>query len=169
MNKNKSNLKEQKKLKRALFISSTGGHFSELMRLQPMFDKYDYHIITEKTKTTEDLKSTYKKKIDFLVYGTKDHMFSYIFKVAYNTLKSLILFIKIRPKIIITTGTHTAVPMCYLGKLFGSKIVFIETFANVETKTMAGKIVYPIADLFIVQWEEMKELYPKATYLGGVF
>ena len=169
MNKNKSNWEKQIKLKRALFISSTGGHFSELMRLKPMFDKYDYHIITEKTKTTEDLKNTYKKKIDFLVYGTKDHIFSYIFKVTYNTLKSLFLFIKIRPKIIITTGTHTAVPMCYLGKVFGSKIVFIETFANVETKTMAGKIVYPIADLFIVQWEEMKKLYPKATYLGGVF
>ena len=37
--------------KKVLFISSTGGHIEELMQLKPMFDKYDYHIITEKTKS----------------------------------------------------------------------------------------------------------------------
>ena len=75
----------------------------------------------------------------------------------------------IKPKIIITTGTHTAVPMCYIGKIFGSKIIFIETFANKNTKTLSGKMVYPIADLFIVQWEEMKKLYPKAVYGGAIY
>ena len=44
----------------------------------------------------------------------------------------------------------------------------IETYANKNTKTATGKLVYPIADLFIVQWEEMLKVYPKATYLGGI-
>ena len=74
--------KKSKKIK-ALFISSTGGHFSEMMMLKPMFEEYDYHIITEKTKTTKSLKNIYKEKIDFLVYGTKDHPFTYIFKFNY--------------------------------------------------------------------------------------
>ena len=43
------------KKKRVLFISSTGGHFNELQQLQPLFEKYDYHIITEKDKSTEKL------------------------------------------------------------------------------------------------------------------
>ncbi len=156
-------------MKKALFISSTGGHFSEMMMLKPMFEEFDYHIITEKTNTTKSLKDTYGKKIDFLVYGTKDHKLTYGFKVVYNTLKSLMLFIKIKPDIVITTGTHTAVPMCYIAHLLKKKVVFIETFANVTTPTMSGKIVYKIADLFIVQWEELKEIYPNAIYLGGVF
>ena len=59
--------------------------------------------------------------------------------------------------------------MCYIGKIFGVKIVYIETFANINTKTLAGKIIYPIADKFIVQWESMKKLYPKSEYFGGVF
>ena len=59
--------------------------------------------------------------------------------------------------------------MCYLGKLFGSKIIFIETFANSESKTLSGKMIYPIANLFIVQWEEMLNLYPKATYGGPIY
>ena len=68
-----------------------------------------------------------------------------------------------------TTGTHTAGPMCYFGKLFRSKIIYIETFANRNRKTATGKLIYPIADLFIVQWEEMKELYPKAVYGGAIY
>ncbi|MBQ7140969.1 MAG: polysaccharide biosynthesis protein [Bacilli bacterium] len=156
-------------MKRILFISSTGGHLSEMLQLKPMFKKYDYHIITEKTKSTIGLKDKYKNKVNYLVYGTKHYMFPYIFIFIYNIFKSLFLYIKIRPKVIITTGTHTAVPMCYIGKLFGSKIIFIETFANSETKTLSGKLVYPIANLFIVQWKSMLKLYPKAIYGGWIY
>jgi len=156
-------------MKKILFIASTGGHFSELMQLSSMFKKYNYHIITEKTKTNANLKDKYPGRVNFLVYGTKDHLFSYIFKFAINCFKSIFLYMKIRPKVIITTGTHTAVPICYIGKLCGSKIIFIETFANSKTKTLSGKLVYPIADLFLVQWKEMLDLYPKAIYKGGIY
>lgn len=156
-------------MKKVLFIASTGGHFSELMQLSNMFNKYDYHIITEKTKTNANLVGKYPGRVDYLIYGTKDHLLSYIFKFAANCFKSIYLYLKVKPKVIITTGTHTAVPMCYLGKLFGSKIIFIETFANSKTKTLSGKLVYPIADLFLVQWKEMLELYPKAIYKGGIY
>lgn len=156
-------------MKKVLFISSTGGHFNELTQLKPLFKNYDYHIITEKDKTTIGLREEYGKRIDYLVYGTRIRIFEYPFKFIYNCLKSLILYIKIRPQYIISTGTHTAVPMCYLGKLFGSKIIFIETFANRNTKTLSGKIIYPIADLFIVQWKELLELYPKAIFGGAIY
>ena len=156
-------------MKKVLFIASTGGHLNELMQLKPMFKKYDYHIITEKDNSTVSLKDDYGKKIDYLVFGTKDHMLTYPFKFIYNCFKSLVLYIKIRPKYIITTGTHTAVPICYIGKLFRSKIIFIETFANINTKTLSGKLIYPIANLFIVQWESMLKLYPKAVYGGWIF
>ena len=43
------------KKKKVLFISSTGGHLNELLQLSPLFEKYDYHIITEKDKSTEKL------------------------------------------------------------------------------------------------------------------
>ena len=156
-------------MKKVLFISSTGGHLSEMMQLKPMFKKYNYHIITEYTDSTKNLCKTYEGKVDYLVYGTKDHLFSYIFKFSFNILKSFYLYFKIRPKYIVSTGTHTAVPICYIGKLFGSKIIFIETFANSKTKTLSGKLVYPIADLFIVQWESMLKLYPKALLGGWIY
>lgn len=156
------------KNKKVLFISSTGGHLDELLQLKELFKKYDSYIITEKTKSTVDLKNKYSK-VNYLVYGSKDHFITYIFKFIYNVLKSLILFIKIRPKVIVTTGTHTAVPMCYIGKLFFRKVIYIETIANSKTKTLSGKLVYPIADTFIVQWESMLKLYPKAIYGGWIY
>ena len=69
----------------------------------------------------------------------------------------------------ITTGTHTAVPMCYIAHFFHKKVIFIETFANSKSPTKAGQMVYKIADLFIVQWEEMLKFYPKAQYWGWIF
>ena len=69
----------QLKKKKVLFISSTGGHFSELMQLKPLFEKYDHHIITEKDKMTQNLKKKYNNKISYLIYGTRSHIFKYIF------------------------------------------------------------------------------------------
>lgn len=152
-----------------MFISSTGGHLSEMLQLKSLFDKYNYHIVTEKTKSNLNLKDKYKGKVDFLVFGTKDFMLTYPFKLLYNCFKSVYIYFKIHPDYIITTGAHTAGPMCCLGKIFGSKIIYIETFANMNTKTITGKLLYPIADKFIVQWESMKDLYPEATYGGWIF
>lgn len=156
-------------MKKVLFISSTGGHLNELLQLKPLFNKYEYHIITEKDKYTLSLKNLYESKISYLLYGTRQKKFKYIFVFLINLFKSLFLYFKIRPKYIVSTGTHTAVPICYIGKLFGSKIIFIETFANINTKTLSGKLVYPISNLFIVQWENMLKLYPKAIYGGSIF
>ena len=158
--------------KRVLFISSTGGHLDEMLQLKKMFENYDYHIITEKTKSNMSLKNKYPGRVNYLVYGSYTKLLNkvtYPFKLMYNTLKSLVLYLKIRPKFIISTGAHTAGPMCLIGHLLGSKIIYIETFANSNTKSKTGSIVYKFADLFIVQWESMLELYPNAVYGGWIY
>jgi len=155
------------KKKKVMFISSTGGHLSELLELESLFGDYDSFLVTEKTPSNLALKKKYPK-VGFLIYGTKDHMLTYPFKLLTNCFISLYYFIKFRPRVIVTTGAHTAGPMCVIGKIFRSKIVFIESMANSSTKTITGKLLYPIADLFIVQWEEMLKLYPKAVYWGWI-
>ena len=157
------------KKKRVLFISSTGGHLEELMQLKPMFEKYDYYIVTEKTKSNLNLINKYPKKVSLLTYGTKKNMLTYPFILLINSFKSLFIYLKFRPKFIVSTGSHTAGPMCCIGKILGSKIIYIETFANSKTKSVAGSLVYKFADLFIVQWEEMLEVYPNSVYGGWIF
>ena len=160
------------KKKKVLFISSTGGHLEELTQLKELFDKYDYYIVTERTKSNMSLKKKYPKRVSYLIYGsytTLGKKIIYPFKLLLNCFISLFIYIKVRPKYIVSTGAHTAGPMCLIGKIFGSKIIFIETFANSKTKSRTGSIVYRFADLFIVQWKEMLELYPDATYGGWIF
>ena len=159
-------------MKKVLFISSTGGHLDELLQLKKMFNDYDYHIITEKLKSNYSLKEKYPGRVNYLLYGsytTLKNRIVYPFRLMYNTFKSFFLYLKIRPKYIITTGAHTAGPMCLIGHIFGSKIIYIETFANSITKSKTGRLVYKFADLFIVQWESMLNLYPKAKYGGWIF
>lgn len=156
-------------MKKVLFISSTGGHLSEMLQLKDMFNRYDYKIITEKTKSNLKLKKYYGNRINYLVYGTKDHMLSYPFKLIYNCFKSLYLYLKIHPDYVITTGAHTAGPMCLIAKIFGSRVIYIETFANINTKTITGKLLYPVSDKFIVQWDSMKKLYPNSIVGGWIY
>lgn len=155
-------------MKRVLFISSSGGHLSELLQLRPTMKKHDSYLITEKTKSTLNLRKDFKDKIYYLPFSTRFEL-NYIYIFPYNIIKSFILFLKIRPDYIVSTGSHTAVPMCYIAKLFRKKIIYIETFANINTKSLAGKLVYPISDVFIVQWESMLKLYPKAIYGGWIY
>ncbi len=156
-------------MKKVIFISSMGGHLTEMMQLKSMFKEFDYKIVTEKHKSTSKLKNIYKSKIDYLLTGNRKHLLKYIFVIPYNVIKSLVIFLKFKPDVIVTTGAHTCVAMCYIAKIFKKKVIYIESFANIETKTLTGRLVYPIADVFIVQWKSMLKLYPKAKYEGWIF
>ena len=154
--------------KKVVFISSTGGHLNELLQLKSLFDKYDSYLITEKTKTTLELQTEFKS-VDYLKYGTRHRPLRYIYISVANIIKSIKLYHKIKPDYIVTTGAHTCIPLCYIAKIHRKKIIYIETFANMFSKTLTGRLMYPIASVFVVQWESMLKLYPKAVYWGWIF
>ena len=161
-----SNTKASEK-KKVMFISSVGGHLTQLLELKSIFDDYEYILVTEKTDVTINMKN--KFKIQFLAYGSRKYIFKYAFIAASNMIKSVYLFSLYMPDVIVTTGTHTAVPMCYIGWLFNKKVIYIESFAKRTSPTLTGRIVYPISSVFIVQWESMLKYYPKAQYWGGIY
>ncbi|MBT1165161.1 hypothetical protein JS534_11200 [Bifidobacterium felsineum] len=74
-----------------------------------------------------------------------------------------------RPDLIISSGAAIAVPFFWLGKLFGAKTVYLEVFDRIDKPTLTGRLVTPVTDRFIVEWEEMLNVYPKAINLGSVF
>ncbi len=152
--------------KRAIFISSTGGHLTQLLQLEPLMQKFDSLLVTEKNTVTESLASKYNMK--FLKFSSRKKL-NFIFLFIYNFCKSFWYLVKFHPKYIITTGAGTAFPMCIIGKILGKKIIYIESFARMNKKSTSGKIIYPLSNLFIVQWPEMLKLYPKAKYIGTIY
>lgn len=86
-----------------------------------------------------------------------------------NTFLAFRVLRREKPDLIISSGAAVAVPFFYIGKLKGAKLIYIEVFDRIDKPTMTGKMVYPVADKFIVQWNEQKEVYPKAINLGSIF
>ncbi len=155
-------------MKKVMFISSTGGHLNELLQLKPLFEEYDTMIVTEDTKSNRKLEQQYQK-VRYLLFGSKSHLLAYCFKFPANIILSFKIFLSFKPDFVVSTGAHTAVPMCYIAKLFGKKVIYLETYANLHSRSLSGRLVYPIADLFLVQWESMLEFYPRAKFVGGVY
>lgn len=152
-------------MKKICFIASTGGHFEQLMMLKPLMDKYESFIVTEKTGYSvinDDKKIYYLNQVN-------RHEKAFLFKMALNFIKSIKLFIKERPDVVISTGALATIPMCIVAKAFKKKVIFIESFAKVTSPTLTGKLVYKFADQFYVQWEQMKEHYPNAIFKGGIY
>jgi UDP-N-acetylglucosamine:LPS N-acetylglucosamine transferase len=141
-------------MKKVIFISSTGGHLSELLQLKPLFEKYDSTLITEKNETTTSLNLDIPVK--FLKFGTRKHLFSYLFIFTWNIVKSFYFYYKIKPDVIITTGAHTAVPLVYIAHFHKKKVVFIESCARVHSKSYAGILMEKKVDKLFVQWPEME-------------
>lgn len=154
-------------MSRVMFISSVGGHLTELLKMKKFFSFYDSVLVTEKNNISKKLDLDIK--IEYLMYGSRYYPFTYFFVCIVNFIKSLYLFIKYKPDLIYTTGAHTCVVMCYLGKIFHKKIVFVEVFDRITKPTLTGKIIYPIADLFLVQHEELLSYYKKGVYIGGIY
>lgn len=152
-------------MKKICFAASSGGHFEQIMMLKPLMEKYDSFIITEKTSYQTEIKG---KKMYYL-HQVNRKEWSFPFAMTGNAFRSLFFFIKEKPDAVITTGVLATIPMCLLAKLFHRKLIYIESFAKVSTPTQTGKFLYKYADQFYVQWPKMKEIYPDAIYLGGIY
>lgn len=161
-------LKEARVKKKILFMANSGGHLTELLKLEKLIRDNNSLLITEKVESTKNLKEKYN--VYYFNYGTRSHMFSFIFRFLGNCFKSVYILFKFKPKFLITTGTHIAGPMCILAHLIKVKVIYIETMANISTKTSTGKLAYPFVDLFVVQWKEMLKVYPdkKTKYFGRI-
>ena len=84
-------------------------------------------------------------------------------------LRIFIIIKKEKPKIIISTGAEIAIPVFIIGKLMRIKMVYIESWCRVKTKSGAGRIAYYLADVFLVQWPGLVKIYgKKAIYEGAV-
>lgn len=163
-----------------LFASNEGGHFSQLMALHDLFDKYDSVIVTDNKRANKAIPAlknvraiefamSFARRREVLKERGEKNMTHASYLPAYWGLykECNAIWKKYRPKVIISTGSNIAVPLAIIAKLHGSKFVYIETRAKVYNKTISGKLIGGISDKVIVQWPEMVEVYKgKAEYYG---
>jgi len=89
--------------------------------------------------------------------------------MAQASMSTLRILLKEKPKLIVSTGSEIAIPAFYLAKILRIKTIFIESWTRVDRPTGTGKIVYPVSDIFLVQWERLLKKYgKKARYEGAI-
>jgi beta-1,4-N-acetylglucosaminyltransferase len=142
-------------------IASAGGHLTEVMQVKSAYSRYDHFYVTFDRK---DVGGKLKGERVYFINDPKRNPVKFIRNLA----RSARIFAKENPDVVITTGAGMAIPFCYLSKMLGKKVVFIETLAAIDKASFSGRAIYPIADLFITQWKKNIRFYPKGVYGGTV-
>ena len=136
---------------------------THLYMLKPFWENKDRFWATF---DKEDARSLLKGEKLYPVYYPSNRS---IKALIINTYRAIKILRKERPDLIISSGAAPAIPFFWIGKLMGAKTIYIEVFDRIDKPTISGIICYPVTDKFIVEWEEMKQVYKKAINLGSIF
>lgn len=140
-------------------VCSHGGHLSEMLQIADAWQGADCFWITYRSKRTVDMPRTYL----LTNIGVNP------VRMAIATVRIALILLRERPDAMISTGAEIAIPALYLAHLMGARTIFVEVWTRVRRPTGTGRLVYPVADHFLVQWPELLERYgPKARFEGAI-
>lgn len=148
--------------KKICLIAASGGHLNELYELKSAVKDFNHFFVSN---NTEDARDILKNEHKYFITHIKRKPINFI----KNLIESWKYFLKEKPDIIITTGDGDALNISLIAKLFCKKVIFIESFARINTKSLVGKLIEPFADEIYVQWTETLKLYKTAKYEGPVY
>lgn len=132
-------------------------------QLATVFEKYDHFYFTFKGGVAVEMrKSSRVRTIPNIV---KHNPLSWLV----GAVLSFYIVVVERPDVVITTGAGIVVFFCVFAKLLGAKLIFIESMARIERPTLTARMLYPFANLFLVQWPGLLKYFPKAKYVGRLF
>lgn len=145
------------------YTASEGGHTHELMQLRELIRRYPGIFITESRHVQPIFDAVYTLP----QVNRKSLRFLFRFLRSFFEIRRILE--KEKPTHIISCGAMCTVPVCIIGKLMKIKVIYVESYTRIRDLSLTGKILYPFADLFVVQWKQLLAMYPKAVYGGALF
>jgi beta-1,4-N-acetylglucosaminyltransferase len=150
-----------KKMKICL-VFAQGGHCTQTLQLLDAFEGHKIFFATYYGPRDKEL------GIIAPTYFTKNIDTSY-WRMFIASIWAFKILTNERPDVIISLGSEIAIPFFYLGKLLSIKTIFIETWSRLDNLSFTARLVYPVANVFLVQWPQLLKLCgPKAQYQGSV-
>ncbi len=148
---------------RLLLVCSSGGHLAQLHCLDAWWRRHDRAWVTFDKPDARSLLSD--ERVHWGHHPTNRNL--------PNLLRNTLLAWKVlraeRPDVIVSNGAGLAVPFLWLGKLlFGAVTVYIEVYDRIDTPTLTARLVRPVLDRMVLQWEEQRASYPEGIVLGSV-
>jgi UDP-N-acetylglucosamine:LPS N-acetylglucosamine transferase len=147
---------------RICLAASSGGHLSQLFKLAKSWQDHEIFFVVTAQTVAEQL----QKYGNVYVVGESNRQ--HPLKVFIVLIRCLIIVLRKRPDVVISTGAAVGCITCFLVKLIGAKVVWIDSITNVEQISLSGRMVRYIADLFLVQWPHLADHYKNVEYVGSV-
>ena len=147
---------------RICLVASAGGHMNQLLKLAESWKGYDTFYIT----TTAALKEKLREQGNVYIVGECNR--EYPWRVIQVLVRCISIILRERPDVVISTGAAVGCITCFLGKLVGAKVIWLDSIANVSHISLSGRMVRLFANLFLVQWPELAEKYRNVGYEGTV-
>jgi UDP-N-acetylglucosamine:LPS N-acetylglucosamine transferase len=136
------------KRKKVLFISSSGGHWIQMRRLEPAFEEFDKCYIS-----TDPSYYQFVTRNNF--YSIPDASMWNKPYLLIQAIKIFFLLLVIRPNVVISTGASSGFFALFFAKKMKIKTIWVDSLANVEKMSLSGLKVKPYADLWLTQWEHL--------------
>jgi hypothetical protein len=143
-----------------LLVCSSGGHLGQLYNLRPWWGEFERVWVTFDTPDATSLLAD--EDVLWAHHPTTRNLPNLLrnARLAFKTVRRL------RPAMVVSTGAAVAFPFFLAAKAYGTKTTYIEVFDRVDSATLTGRLCYPLSDLFLLQWEEQKRMYPRGRVLG---
>jgi UDP-N-acetylglucosamine:LPS N-acetylglucosamine transferase len=145
-----------------LLVASGGGHLAQLLALRPWWQD---ERRTWVTFDSADTRSRLQGEVVIHAYSPTTRNVKNLLRNSWLALRTIP---RTKPDLVVSTGAAVAVPFFVIARLLGVRTVFIEVFDRIDSRTLTGRICYPIADIFVVQWEQQQKLYPRACHVGSL-
>lgn len=140
--------------------ASVGGHLQELLQLRTVYERYEHFYVVNDELI---LPPAMEGRTYFIRHSERDMV------ALWNLWESFRIFWRERPGYLISTGAGLAVPLALIARLFGARILFIETFSAINRPSLTGRLMYRLAHRFVYQWEQLRRFYPRGEYAGAIF
>jgi beta-1,4-N-acetylglucosaminyltransferase len=154
---------------KVLVVLGDGGHTADTLKLVELLGpKYEYsYLMSDGDQISEG-------KIKFagpvyrapVPHGKVQSLLASLRPLFLCTIREFVILLKVRPRVILNGAAGIGVPISILGRLLGVKVIYLENASRVYSLSLSGRILYHVAHLFFVQWESLKEKYPKVIYAG---
>jgi hypothetical protein len=77
----------------------------------------------------------------------------------------LLIVVRERPDVVISTGAACGYFSVLFGKLMGARTIWIDSMANVDKMSMAGRLARRYSDLWLTQWPHL--VSPEGPHYAG--
>ena len=146
-----------------LLVCSTGGH---LLQLHLLREAWTGLRTTWVTFDKSDARSLLAGERVVYAHGPTN-------RNVPNLLRNLLLAVRLvrrtRPRVVVSTGAGLAVPFAWIGRVFGARVVYVESITRIDQPSLSLRLIRPVATRTYAQWPDLAETVRGARYVGSVF